>query len=129
MPEWQPQNTARARELRRDATPAERRLWQYLGSSRLGGHKFSRQMPLGPYFCDFLCRRSKVVIEVDGDTHAVSREADARRDRYMREQGYRVLRFTNAEVMGNVEGVVIAIGAALADVPTPAPSRKREGSL
>ena len=129
MPEWQPRNTARARELRHEATPAERRLWQYLSGNRLGGHKFSRQMPLVPYFCDFLCRRAKMVIELDGDTHAAAPEADMQRDCFMRERGYRVLRFGNADVMGNVEGVVTAIGEALADTPTPSPSREREGSL
>lgn len=129
MPEWQPRNTVRARELRREATPAERHLWPYLRGSQLGGHKFSRQMPLGPYFCDFLCRRAKMVIEVDGDTHAASREADARRDRFMQEQGYRVLRFSNADVLRNIEGVVTVIGEALADGPPPNPSCKREGSI
>ena len=128
MPDWQPRNTPRARELRRDATPAERRLWQYLSNSQLSGHKFSRQMPLGPYYCDFLCRRAKLVVELDGDTHAMSAAADARRDAFMRGQGYTVLRFGNADVMSNVEGVVATIAAALADRPTPSPSRKREGS-
>ena len=128
MPDWQPRNTARARDLRNHATPAERRLWAYLGNGRLDGHKFSRQMPLGPCFCDFLCRRQKLVIELDGDTHAATVPADERRDGFMREQGYAVLRFGNADVMGNIEGVVAVIAAALVDRPTPGPSRGREGS-
>ena len=128
MPDWRPRDTARARKLRNEATPAERRLWSYLGNSRLNGHKFSRQMPLGPYVCDFLCRRSKLVVELDGESHAATAVHDARRDQFMREQGFTVLRFSNTDVMGNVEGVVAMIGASLADAPTPGPSRKREGS-
>lgn len=128
MPDWQPRNTARAKDLHNQPTPAEQKLWQYLSNSQLNGHKFSRQMPLGPYFCDFLCRRQKLVIELDGDTHAATVEADRRRDAFMRGQGYAVLRFGNADVMDNVEGVAAAICAALADRPTPSPSRTREGS-
>ena len=55
MPEWKPRNTERARELRNAATPAERALWRYLARSQLGA-KFSRQMPVGPFYADFLCR-------------------------------------------------------------------------
>ncbi len=127
MVEWQPRNTSRARELRNQATPQERTLWRYLGASQLG-YKFSRQMPVGPYFCDFLCRQAKLVVELDGYSHDLSIEADERRDRYLREQGFHVLRFTNVEVEENVEGVVRAIGAVLTVRPTPGPSRKREGS-
>lgn len=84
MPEWTPRNTARARELRNQATPAERMLWQHIGAGKLGA-KFSRQMPLGPYFCDFLCRRRKLVVELDGESH-LSSEEDLRRDRYRSDQ-------------------------------------------
>ncbi|MFA7751917.1 endonuclease domain-containing protein, partial [Klebsiella pneumoniae] len=104
MPEWTPRDTARARELRNQATPAERMLWQQIDAGKLGA-KFSRQMPLGPYFCDFLCRRRKLVVELDGESH-LSDQDDLRRDRYMIGQGYRVLRFTNADVLGHVEGVI-----------------------
>ncbi len=85
-------------------------------------------MPLGPYFCDFLCRRHKLVIELDGDSHASSVDTDKRCDAFMRAQGYTILRFGNADLMGNVEGVVAVISAVLADRPTPGPSRSREGS-
>ena len=127
MPAWQPRNTARARELRNAATPAERKLWQYLGASRLDGHKFSRQIPLGPYFTDFICRAKRLVIEIDGYSHDGNPARDAMRDEYLRSLGYLVMRFTNDDVMNNVEGVVTAIEIALADRPTPNPSRKREG--
>ncbi|KEY99408.1 hypothetical protein AI27_04445, partial [Sphingomonas sp. BHC-A] len=71
-------------------------------------------MPLGPYFCDFLCREAKLIIELDGSSHDDSAEYDARRDAYCRELGFTVLRFQNAEVIGNIEGVLSHIMAALA---------------
>jgi very-short-patch-repair endonuclease len=123
---FQPRNTERARELRNRATPAERALWRYLSRSQLGA-KFSRQMPVGPYFADFLCREHKLVIELDGHSHDIDPGRDIARDRYLRDSGFRVLRFANADVLGNVEGVILSIRAALADRPTPDPSREREG--
>ena len=121
-------NTSRAKSLRNEASPPERLLWQYLRNRQLNGQKFSRQMPLGPYFADFLCREAKLIIELDGHSHADSASSDARRDAYCREQGYSILRFTNADVMGNLEGVLSHIAAKLARKPTPSPSRLREGS-
>jgi len=108
MPDWTPRNTARARALRREATPAERALWVLLSRSQTGA-KFSRQMSLGPFFADFLCRELELVIELDGFSHDVAPDRDARLDRWMAEPGYTVLRFTNAEVLANVEGVATAI--------------------
>ncbi len=108
MPNRKPRNTARARKLRNAATPAERKLWQHLSRSQLGA-KFSRQMPVGPYFADFLCRALKLVVELDGFSHDLTVEADAKRDAWMQREGYVVLRFTNANVMENVEGVVTMI--------------------
>ena len=121
-------DTNRARELRNSATPAERLLWQYLSKSQLGT-KFSRQMPVGPFFADFLCRERRLIIELDGFSHDVQPKRDVYRDRYLTEQGFHVLHFTNMDVLGNVEGVVIEIKRALADWPTPNPSRKREGGI
>lgn len=115
MPSWKPRNTSRAKELRNTATPAERHLWRHLSRSQLGA-KFSRQIPLGPYFADFLCRSHWIVIELDGHSHDLVPEQDDARDRWMETQGYKVLRFTNADVMANVEGVVEAIRQALTEV-------------
>ena len=120
-----PRDTIRARELRNNATPAERLLWRYLSRSELGA-KFSRQMPVGPYFADFLCRSRRLVVELDGVSHDREPARDAARDRFMADAGYRVLRFTNAEVFGNTEGVVLAIRAALAH-PQPLPQREGGG--
>lgn len=134
MPSWTPRHTARARALRREATPAERALWVFLARSQTGA-KFSRQMPLGAFFADFLCRELSLVVELDGFSHDVAPERDASRDAWMAAQGYTVLRFTNDDVLGNVEGVVRAIRAEIerlrdrGEVPTPNPSRAREGDL
>jgi very-short-patch-repair endonuclease len=119
--------TLRAQQLRNQATPAERRLWTALSASKLGW-KFSRQMPVGPFICDFLCRQAMLVVELDGYSHDLSIDADARRDAFLREHGFVVVRFQNVDVMDNLEGVVFAICDALAARPTPNPSRKREGS-
>lgn len=73
------------------------------------GAKFSRQMPVGPFFADFLCRELALVVELDGFSHDCTPERDARRDAWMAAHGFTVLRFTNADVRDNVEGVVTAI--------------------
>jgi BirA family biotin operon repressor/biotin-[acetyl-CoA-carboxylase] ligase len=109
MPDWKPRDTARARTLRREATPAERALWVFLARRQLGA-KFSRQMPVGPFFADFLCRELGLVLELDGFSHDVAPERDTRRDAWMAREGFTVLRFTNDDVFGNAEGVVTAIG-------------------
>ncbi|MCL4673672.1 MAG: DUF559 domain-containing protein [Sphingomonadaceae bacterium] len=108
MPEWKPRNTGRARELRNAATPAERRLWEFLGRSGLG-MKFSRQMPVGPWFADFLCRELRLVVELDGFSHDIDPDRDLRRDADLKARGYHVLHFTNADVMADAEAVARAI--------------------
>ena len=124
---FQNRNTARAKSLRNQASPPERLLWQHLRSRQLNGHKFSRQIPIGPYFADFLCREAKLIIELDGSTHDSSADYDAARDAYCRALGFTVLRFQNVDVIGNLEGVLSRITATLAQMPTPNPSRLREG--
>ena len=118
MPEWKSRDTRRARELRNAATPAERRLWRYLARSQLGA-KFSRQMPVGPFFADFLCRELKLVVELDGFSHDLRPERDAARDRWFADRGYRVLRFANADVLRDPEGVARAIQAEVARLAHP----------
>jgi very-short-patch-repair endonuclease len=115
-----------ARQLRRTMTPAERKLWWHLREARFTGSHFRRQATIGPYFVDFCCHTSKLVIEVDGATHANDRQmiADARRTDYLQAGGYRVLRFWNNEVLTNIEGVMTVIACALAGgeeprAPTP----------
>ncbi len=107
--------TKRARELRRCETAAEEQLWRRLRGRRLNGFKFVRQEPIGPYFGDFVCRAQKLVVELDGATHGtdVEIEHDERRSAYLADRGYRVVRFTNAEVFEAPDSVVETILAAL----------------
>jgi very-short-patch-repair endonuclease len=118
--------TARAQQLRRDATPAERKLWSVLGASKLGT-KFSRQMPVGPYICDFLSRSARLAIELDGDSHARQIGYDERRTQIIEAQGIRIIRFANADVMNNLVGVTQAIQAALAEYAHPQPLPRAGG--
>ena len=127
MPEKPRRPTRRAQELRNNATDSERLLWLELRRRRFDGSKFSRQIPIGPYICDFVCRRAKLVIELDGGQHSANAERDAARTRYLETQGYRVIRFWNNEVRENRDGVLLAIRNALAACPPPTPSREREG--
>lgn len=126
-PQFRPRNTQRARSLRKSATPAERQLWGQLRNSSIQGFKFSRQMPVGPYFADFLCRAAKLVIELDGNSHDAQLDYHARRNAYLGKNGYQVLRFSNQQVFENIEGVVAIIEHALTRLPTPSPSRLQEG--
>ena len=84
-------------------------------------------MPVGPYFADFLCREAQLIVELDGYSHDMRQAYDEQRDHWLTENGFRVLRFTNNDVMTNIEGVVFEIERSLALLPTPNPSRKREG--
>src|SRR5690242_16569099 len=110
--------TERARRLRANSTKAELRLWRHLRARTLMGHKFVRQEPVGPYIVDFVCREQRLVIEVDGGQHATDKR-DAIRDRWLAEHRYRVLRFWNNDVLGNTEGVLETIAAALPDERVP----------
>jgi very-short-patch-repair endonuclease len=118
--------TLLARRLRKNSTPAERKLWRYIRSRSLAGFKFVRQEPIGPYIVDFICREKRLVIEVDGGQHAES-SGDAVRDRWLEEHRYRVLRFWNNEVLENIEGVwdtiFAAASAATPPHPDPLPAR------
>lgn len=105
-------NRHRARSMRVDATPAEAMLWQALRDRRLGGFKFRRQVPLKGYILDFVCFDARLIVEVDGGQHGES-VSDSRRDAVFRTDGFRVLRFWNDEVTGNLNGVCLAIRAEL----------------
>ena len=120
---FKPRNTKRAKELRHQASPAEIRLWQHVSNSQLDGYKFSRQIPIGPYYADFVCRMEKLVVELDGFSHEVRVDYDRVRTKFIEAQGYRVIRFNNEDVMTNLEGVLIMIRQALtsSSLPTPTP--------
>jgi len=100
-----PLATLRARGMRRAATDAERKLWLLLRDRRLGGAKFRRQAPVGPYIADFVCLRLKLIVEADGGQHVES-IADASRDRWLAREGYVVLRYSNLDILKNSEGVL-----------------------
>ena len=107
-PEYQPNSIhERARRLRREQTVAERRLWRQLRDRQLLGEKFRRQHPIAPYIVDFVCLSRKLIVELDGGQHAERRKAyDKNRDDYLRRKGFRVLRFWNNDVLGNLDGVL-----------------------
>jgi very-short-patch-repair endonuclease len=100
---------ARARELRREETRAEAHLWNALRAQRLGGWKWKRQLPFGPFFLDFACTEAALVVEVDGSQHADQVEYDARRTAYLQRAGWRVIRFWNSSVLTNRDGVCMMI--------------------
>ena len=96
----------RVRELRGNMTDAENRMWYYLRNRRLGGFKFVREIVIGHYIVDFVCREKKFIIEVDGGQHMDAIEYDTLRTKYLEERGYRVLRVWNHEVFKNIQGVM-----------------------
>ena len=114
----------RARTLRVDATRAERIIWRVVRAHRLLGVHFRRQTPIGPYIVDFVSHRCKVIVELDGGQHFddAYEARDARRDRYLRAKGFHALRFSNYDVMTNLEGVWDVIAAAVGKaLPPPYP--------
>ena len=123
-----PHERSRARNLRTEMTDAERRLWFRLRAHRFQGASFRRQVPIGPYIVDFLCLSARLIIEVDGGQHASSQaNHDVVRDAYLREQGFRVLRFWNNDVLENFEGVLESIATALAEPLPPSLALPRKG--
>ena len=116
----------RARQLRREAPEPERHL---LGALReaFPQLKWRHQAPLGPYYADILCFSERLVIEVDGDTHAATPEADAIRTRFIQRQGFSVIRFANPDVMTNLDGVLARISFSLREKEGAPEARKDEG--
>ena len=103
---------AAARDLRRRLTTAERVLWAAVRQRQLGGLRFRRQHPAGPYILDFFCPAGGLVIELDGAGHETTREYDEERTRYLAAYGYRVIRFKNEEVLRNLSRVLAQIEQA-----------------
>ena len=95
----------RARSLRRTETPPEQLLWLALRNGQIGGLKFRRQHPIGPFIADFFCHSAKLVVEVDGMSHDDKAVRDATRSDYLGAQGLRVLRVTNEDVMHDLDAV------------------------
>jgi very-short-patch-repair endonuclease len=130
----------RARTLRTEATGPEKKLWAYLSGAKCGGFKFRRQAVVGPYIADFLCPQKALIIEVDGETHDVMR--DAKRDAWLAAHGYQVLRVSNDDVLMQLDRVLDHIFQTVSQLPdrwqrndeptlnpspTPNPSPEGEG--
>ncbi len=111
--------TKKARVLRRRSTDAEARLWRALRGRRFNGWKFRRQVPVAGFIADFLYKTEKLIIEVDGGHHALVAKKDTERTRALEAEGYRVIRFWNNDVMGNLEGVLTQIQIELESCPSP----------
>jgi very-short-patch-repair endonuclease len=114
--------TWRARVLRRNPTPAERKLWiQFLRDLPA---KFTRQKPLGDYIADFYCAQGRLVIEIDGDSHfsATGAARDGARTAFLEKVGLKVLRFTNEDVTQRFEAVCLEIAASLENLTPRSPS-------
>lgn len=103
-----PELLARVRELRQNATDAEKLLWDLLRNRAVAGFKFRRQHPVQGYILDFYCHEAKIALEVDGGVHAVPEQAeyDAERTRILTENGIRVIRFWNSDVLTDTQKVV-----------------------
>ena len=120
-----------ARTMRHEPTDYERRLWAHLRASHLGGFKFRRQAVIEPYICDFLCPLIGLIIEIDDDRH--DPELDRLRDFDLAHLGYSVLRFANADIRDNLEGVLTTVLDMARSMPErqkithPNPSLRREG--
>lgn len=106
-----PQNRRFAKSMRQDMTKQELRLWLRLRKPGLEGLRFRRQTPIGPYIVDFFYPEHRLIVEVDGEQHALpaGEARDIRRDAWLRGQGYRIARFTNRDVMTGIDGVCEAI--------------------
>jgi len=102
-----------ARALRRDMTEAERTLWRRLRRQQFMDARFRRQVPIGPYIADFACLKARLIIEIDGSQHVEAAAYDARRDAFLKREGFKVLRFWNNDVVARADSVMEAIFVAL----------------
>ena len=121
---------SQARELRRRETEAESYLWMKLRNRQLRGFKFRRQHQFGNYFADFYCHEAQLVVECDGSVHETNEswQHDRTRDAYMVSQGLRVLRFTNQEVVRDIEAVLIKINRFLVPAIVDATFKNQKGA-
>jgi very-short-patch-repair endonuclease len=120
-----PANRRFGKAMRQRMTEAEVRLWLHLRKPGIEGLRFRRQALVGPYIVDLFCPQHRLIVEVDGGQHADDVVRDRERDAWLAEQGYRVVRVWNNDVMENVEGVCEAIAVAAHEAPPLTPSRNR----
>ena len=117
-----PELTRRARAMRREMPEPELRLWLQLRATRFEGVKFRRQKVVGRYIVDFAANDPGLVVELDGDTHAFQEDYDRERTRFLEGEGYRVVRYTNLEVMQNLDGVLVHLAGVIKEMRAAAPS-------
>ena len=118
----------RARLMRSDPAPAEAKLWRCLRDRQMSGYKFRRQRPMSPYIADFCCVALRLVIELDGDSHADTAEYDARRTARLERGGYRVIRFVNDDVNRHLDAVLDEVLRECERLgPAPSPGMPGEG--
>jgi len=108
-----------ASELRRRQTDSERKLWSRLCAKQMEGVKFRRQQPIGSYIADFICFEKRLIIELDGGQHMIQATKDKTRDGWLRQQGYKVLRFWDHEIFENFTGVLNSIRNNIIRTPSP----------
>ncbi|MBI5842226.1 MAG: endonuclease domain-containing protein [Chloroflexi bacterium] len=111
-----PKTKHQAIELRKESTPAERKLWSRIRNDQLGV-TFRRQHAVGIYIPDFCSPKAKLIIELDGSQHLEQEEYDGERTKYLESQGYKVIRFWNNDVLNNIDGVILAIIHAMEGEP------------
>ena len=107
-PRSNPKTRTHAIELRKEPTPAERKLWALIRNDQLGVN-FRRQHAIGNFIPDFVCVQKKLIIELDGSQHLEQQEYDNERTKYLESLGYKVIRFWNNEVTNNIDGVILAM--------------------
>jgi very-short-patch-repair endonuclease len=110
-----PKGYQHARQLRKEVTPAEAKLWAYLRGNKLEGVNFRRQHAIGKYIVDFCSPKAKLVIELDGSQHLDQKDYDENRTEYLASRGYNVIRFWNNDVMNRIEDIMQAVHQALDD--------------
>jgi very-short-patch-repair endonuclease len=118
----------KARELRNNMTLAEILLWSELRSNKVDGYKFRRQQPIFDYIADFYCHKLRLIIEVDGEIHSLSEQAekDKKRDRILKINGFNVLHFSNYEIEGDLFGSVKKIKSFISNISSPSQGNHRE---
>ncbi|MBB4856886.1 very-short-patch-repair endonuclease [Novosphingobium chloroacetimidivorans] len=120
--------TGYAQDMRRRQTEPELRMWLQLRAERFRGIKFRRQKVIGTYIADFAANDPALVVEIDGDTHDADDARDAARTSFLNERGYRVVRFTNLDVMTNMDGVLIQLSNVIDEMArSPLPTLSPEG--
>ena len=99
----------RSRDLRKNFTDAEQKLWQKLRNKQIDGNKFRRQFVLGNYIVDFICLDKRLIVEVDGGQHMDNVDYDSQRDEWLKNQNFKVLRFWNNQVLNEIDSVLEVI--------------------